>query len=183
MTLRSGGRSLRRFLLACCGMAAVLALVCALAVAPGLLGCEGQGGTATAEGGSGEPGDASGEGSASSGTGSSASDEGSSDPVSTSSGDVGGEAAASDGSEVRMYTSELDLVGEATRLLQGYREEGSCLLREAGYLDLFGNVWSCTVQGPGWVDVCVVSEGADGGSEVRVVRMDVDEWGRSYGGD
>lgn len=89
--------------------------------------------------------------------------------------------SSADGTGIRSYSSDLELEGEAERLLAAYEQQGSCLLREAGYLDLFGNVWSCTVQGPGWVDVCVVS-GRDGdGSEVRVIRMDVGEWEASYG--
>lgn len=81
---------------------------------------------------------------------------------------------------MRSYDSELDLADEATRLLEEYQEKGSCLLMEAGYLDLLGNVWTCTVQGAGWVDVCVVSEAEGTGSTVRVIRMDVDEWRESY---
>lgn len=91
--------------------------------------------------------------------------------------------AGDEGSVTRGYSSELDLVDEASRLLEGYEDEGSCLLREAGYLDLFGNVWSCTVQGPGWVEVCVVSQAEGTGSEVKVVRMGIEEWERSYGNE
>lgn len=84
---------------------------------------------------------------------------------------------------VRTYASEHGLREEAERLLSAYQRRGDCLLREAGYLDLLGRVWSCTVQGPGWVDVCFVSEDAgSGGSEVRVVRMGLEEWRRSYEG-
>lgn len=91
------------------------------------------------------------------------------------SGDVSGQ-----GSDVSSYTSELALPDEAERILRGYEEDGSCLLMDAGYLDLFGGVWSCTVQGDGWVDVCLVSETDEGRSDVRVIRMDAEEWGRSY---
>lgn len=87
---------------------------------------------------------------------------------------------------VTSYSSERSLADEASGLLEAYRDRGECVLREAGFLDLFGNAWTCTVQGPGWVDVCLVSGDAasrDGASrsDVRVVHMRADEWERAYG--
>ena len=67
--------------------------------------------------------------------------------------------------------------------MRAYRDQGDCLLRRAGYLDLLGDVWSCTVEGPGWVDVVLVrrAEG-DRGSRVRVVRLALEEWEGAYWG-
>ena len=80
------------------------------------------------------------------------------------------------------YIADGDLPTVASGLLGRYRDEGEGVLTQAGYLDLLGRVWSCTVKAPDWVDVCVVSEGAEQGScDVRVLRMDVESWERSYG--
>lgn len=104
------------------------------------------------------------------------------------SGPEDGEAASSacggeTGAAVSSYASEDGVAEEAGRLLDGYEAQGDCVLREAGYLDLFGRVWTCTVQGPGWVDMCFATERADqGGCEVRRVRLDAAEWRESYEG-
>lgn len=80
-------------------------------------------------------------------------------------------------------SSDLDLAEESSRIVRAYRDRGDCLLRRAGYLDLLGNVWSCTVEGPGWVDVVWVSASQEGGgSRVRVVRLGLEEWEAAYGG-
>lgn len=80
-------------------------------------------------------------------------------------------------------TSDLGLEEESSGIVRAYRDQGDCLLRQAGYLDLLGDVWSCTVEGPGWVDVVLVrrAEG-DRGSRVRVVRLALEEWEGAYGG-
>lgn len=64
----------------------------------------------------------------------------------------------------------------AGALLGGYREQGCCVLVSAGYADLFGRVWTCVVQGDGWVDVCELSATADGGCREAVTRMEAREW-------
>ena len=75
--------------------------------------------------------------------------------------------------------TEGDTSFAASEVLKGYKEEGDCVLCRAGYVDLFQNVWSCVVQGPGWVDVCVVSQADDSSaSEVKTLRMEVGEWGK-----
>lgn len=88
-----------------------------------------------------------------------------------------------EGALVSSYSSERAPSEEAARLLGSYEDEGDCVLREAGFIDLLGNAWTCTVQGSGWVDVCLVSGRSFGsaGSEVRVIHMDVNEWERAYG--
>ena len=82
--------------------------------------------------------------------------------------------------EVTTYETELELPDASQELVERYRDRGDCLMRQAGYLDLLGDAWSCVVQGPDWVDVCVVSSAADdAGSVVRVQRLerpDVDGW-------
>lgn len=77
------------------------------------------------------------------------------------------------GSTTSWRTDEpLQQTGRA--LLEGYQEQGSCALVRAGYLDLLGQVWECTVLGDGWVDVCVVGEEEDGCLVWRT-RMEVSE--------
>lgn len=77
------------------------------------------------------------------------------------------------GSTTSWRTDEpLQQTGRA--LLEGYQEQGSCVLVRAGYLDLLGQVWECTVLGDGWVDVCVVGEEEDG-CLVWCTRMEVSE--------
>lgn len=75
--------------------------------------------------------------------------------------------------ELATRSSELPLEEEGSRVLEGYRARGDCVLAQAGYLDLAGRVWGCVVQGDGWAEVCLVEEGNDGdGCSVSVVRMD-----------
>lgn len=82
--------------------------------------------------------------------------------------------------EVTTYETRLELPDASQELVERYRDRGDCLMRQAGYLDLLGDAWSCVVQGPDWVDVCVVSAAAnDAGSVVRVQRLersDADGW-------
>lgn len=70
---------------------------------------------------------------------------------------------------------ETELIDSAAKVLEDYRDQGDCLLRWAGYLDLFGGAWGCVVEGPGWVDVVIVRE-KDGGSEEKVVRLNPRAW-------
>ncbi|MCH4180166.1 MAG: hypothetical protein PHR15_03855 [Atopobiaceae bacterium] len=94
------------------------------------------------------------------------------DPTDATEGSVG---------DVTRWESADDVGAAASALLEGYRD-GSvpAVLVQAGYLDLLGDVWGCTVRGPAWVDVCLVAE-AGGGSSVRVLRMEVDRWEELYG--
>lgn len=70
-----------------------------------------------------------------------------------------------------------DFAGET---LREYRDSRDCLLRQAGYLDLLGNVWGCVVQGGGWVDVVIVSSDPEGGSTRSVVRLNEDEFAKGF---
>ena len=64
----------------------------------------------------------------------------------------------------------------ATRLLCAYRDTGGCVLASSGYLDLFGSVWSCVVEGDGWVEVCLVCEQLqDDVCNVSVLHMEPNE--------
>lgn len=74
------------------------------------------------------------------------------------------------------WKSEQTLEEQAQRLLAGYRDEGRCVLTQAGYIDLAGRAWSCVVTGDGWVDLCVVRANEDGGSDVSVQRMEASSW-------
>ncbi len=75
--------------------------------------------------------------------------------------------------------SELAVADEARSVLSAYRDAHDCVLVQAGYLDLLGGTWSCTVQGPGWVDVVVVGADGSSGSRVTTTRMGVSEWAAS----
>lgn len=69
-----------------------------------------------------------------------------------------------------------DLPAVAKSILVSYRDRGDCVLAYSGYLDFLGKVWGCVVCGGEWVDVCVVSEEADGGSsQVRSLTYETDE--------
>lgn len=86
-------------------------------------------------------------------------------------------SASSIKDSVRDYTSKASLQDTAAQLLEEYARVGKCVLVRAGYLDLLGNNWSCTVVGDGWVDTVVVRGTGDSRkSEVKVVRMDAKEW-------
>jgi hypothetical protein len=76
-------------------------------------------------------------------------------------------------------SSPRPLADEARAVLSAYRDERDCALVQAGYIDLLGGTWSCTVQGPGWVDVVVVSADGASASKVTTTRMDVSEWAAS----
>ena len=99
-------------------------------------------------------------------------------PLGTVDGSGGADAAAQlerlaegAGTSVQQEASDEEVDTVARSLLGRYRDEGTCLLMSAGYLDLMGRVWGCVVEGPGWVDVCVVEKGADAGSTTRLVRL------------
>ena len=79
--------------------------------------------------------------------------------------------AREQGSEVRVEQSPEEVGAAAQTVLQSYGVQRTCLLASAGYLDVFGRVWGCVVEGPGWVDVCVIEEQTDKTSMVRTVRM------------
>lgn len=80
-----------------------------------------------------------------------------------------------EGAEMAQRRSERTLVDEGERVLEGYRLRGDCIVAQAGYLDLSGKVWGCVVQGAGWVELCVIREGDEGGSEVVSWHMDADD--------
>ncbi len=92
--------------------------------------------------------------------------------------DLGWEADVRMGSPIS-HDAEGNVVQAASAELERYRLRGDCVLCRAGYLDLLGDVWGCLVQGPGWVEMCVVEEHEDGiRSTVRTVRMEEEEWGQ-----
>ena len=79
------------------------------------------------------------------------------------------------GSACMQQTSGLPMAQEAQLLMQAYKKRNDCVLVTADYLDLFGRVWGCVVQGDRWVDVCIVSaEGKH--SKLKITRMDPDAW-------
>ena len=84
--------------------------------------------------------------------------------------------AAAQGMRVTVQESPLPVEQSAAQLLEGYRAQGACALAQAGWLDLLGNVWGCTVVGGTWTDLCVVRSKDDGTSELRVVRMEGTSW-------
>lgn len=65
---------------------------------------------------------------------------------------------------------------EARELLRAYRLQHNCVLAQAGYIDLFGEVWGCVVQGEGWVDIGVVKARGQSDCELQITRLFVDAW-------
>lgn len=115
------------------------------------------------------PASAAGEGHATSGSHDGSQDESGVESDGSASGTGATPPADQEGLVVTVERGEAEQV--ATRLLSSYREAGNCALASSGYLDLFGSVWGCVVQGDGWVDVCIVSEeGSD--SRVAVLRLE-----------
>lgn len=94
---------------------------------------------------------------------------------------VGGPSDGSGEEASRTFSVEGGLPSVARSVLEGYRDDEGTALVRAGYVDLLGRVWSCTVRGQGWVDTCIVQE-SDGSGECRVsvIRLEVDEWEESY---
>lgn len=93
------------------------------------------------------------------------------------------EAGAGGTPPIARYESAEPIQQAASALLEGYRDSGDAALAHAGYVDLLGRVWSCTVRGRSWVDVCFVRQLDDERSEVEVIRMDVDDWKDAYEGE
>lgn len=85
-----------------------------------------------------------------------------------------------DDGDVTTYETSTELPATASDLVCEYRDERDCVVRSAGYLDLQGNAWSCLMEGPGWVDLCLVIQ-QDEGCVVRVARMEVTDWEESDG--
>jgi hypothetical protein len=81
---------------------------------------------------------------------------------------------------IATWTEEGELPEVASAVLSDYQGAGSCVLVHAGYLDLLGNVWGCTVTGDGWVDTCLVSE-KGGSCEVRRRRVETAKAEAAYG--
>ena len=74
--------------------------------------------------------------------------------------------------EVLVTSEEGEVPQVAGQLLQSYKDRGDCVLAQAGYLDLFGSVWGCVINGGSWVDVCLVSDAGGGESHLSVVHLD-----------
>lgn len=74
----------------------------------------------------------------------------------------------------------VDVPEAGAELLSAYRDRKDCLLVRSGYLDLYGEMWGCVVQGDGWVDVCVLrAEESGAGCAATAVRMDAEAWASS----
>ncbi len=74
----------------------------------------------------------------------------------------------------RCAASELGVPEASAEVLGGYAARADCVLRQAGYLGLFGDSWCCVVLGGDWSEVCVVSA-KDEGSEVRTWRIGAED--------
>lgn len=82
-------------------------------------------------------------------------------------------------SRQRERAGEGDVAEVAAELLEERREQGGCVLAHAGYLDLLGGTWGCVLQGNGWVELCLVTEGEEGaGCDVLTWRMRASELAR-----
>lgn len=98
-------------------------------------------------------------------------------------GGVDGLVAEAGGSAVprREWSVDEGVSRAAGDLLENYAARGDTTLAHAGWLDLLGSVWGCTVVGPGWVDLCFVERQGEDASRVSVLRMEVDQWREAYG--
>lgn len=81
------------------------------------------------------------------------------------------EMARDTGGSVQVTQTEEGLTDSAEQLILSYRDERTCLLRSAGFLDLRGHVWGCVIEGPGWVDICVLEEGQGMTCTKRVIHL------------
>ena len=79
-------------------------------------------------------------------------------------------ARDTDGSVQVTQTAE-GLTDSAEKLILSSRDEQTCLLRSAGFLDLMGRVWGCVIEGPGWADICVLEEGQGMTCTKRVIHL------------
>ncbi|WP_028263318.1 hypothetical protein [Atopobium fossor] len=82
--------------------------------------------------------------------------------------------------EVSTYYEQNNLLDSAQSILKTYQMRGDCVLVRSGYLDLQGNVWSCTTCGKGWVDVVFVSQQQKNQCEVKTVRLTTKQWASQY---
>lgn len=80
-----------------------------------------------------------------------------------------------DGYEVSGYETTTDLESTASELVHRYGDEEACVVQCAGYLGLLGTTWACVMEGPGWVDICVVRQ-QEQGCVVRTARLTPEEW-------
>jgi hypothetical protein len=88
-------------------------------------------------------------------------------------------AAAAEGEGVSTRVMRGGVGPVAKKVLAGYEDSSDCVLARAGYVDLLGGAWSCTVVGGDWVDTVVVRARKDRRScEVKTVRMDASTWER-----
>ena len=71
---------------------------------------------------------------------------------------------------VQVTQTEEGLTDSAKKMINSYRDERTCLLRSAGFLDLRGRVWGCVIEGPGWADICVLEEGQGMTCTKRVIH-------------
>ena len=80
------------------------------------------------------------------------------------------------------YELPHDVETASRTILEQYENAGESVVVRSGYLDLYGKTWSCVLQGPGWVDLCVVSERGDQErrSTVQRVRLDAEDWRKEY---
>lgn len=94
---------------------------------------------------------------------------------------AGNSSTETKGDQQEETGSSRDLPTSAAEALDAYQDAGTCVLVWSGYLDMRGRIWSCMVQGDGWVEICVVREDDEELVHTSVVRMDAKQWASELG--
>lgn len=83
-------------------------------------------------------------------------------------------------SNVEVRRSTLGVSEAGAELLDSYEGRRDCVLVSWGYLDVWGDVWSCVVDGGDWADVCFLEASPGGGCDVRILHIDADDLERAW---
>ncbi len=79
--------------------------------------------------------------------------------------------------DVESYEVARPLKTAASDLMKEYQNRSDCVLLEARYLDLLGSVWGFSVEGQGWVDVCIMRDAGTRSTAVEIVHLRADGQG------
>lgn len=79
--------------------------------------------------------------------------------------------------DVESYEVARPLRTAAASLMKEYQDRSDCILLEARYLDLLGSIWGFSVEGQGWVDVCIMRDAGASSTAVEIVHLRADGQG------
>lgn len=85
--------------------------------------------------------------------------------------------AGASADSVESYEVDESLETAAAELMKDYQARQDCILLEARYIDLLGNVWGFSVEGAGWVDVCIMRDAGSDATSVEIVHMETESTG------